>query len=296
MDEEIIRLIPKKKKSFWRLIFSRAFLIILLLSMQLFLLFSAYLSFVEYRYIRLFLEAFSVIMVFYLFNCEMDSTAKLTWLAIIMVAPVPATIFLLLTKRDIGHIPVKKRVGEMIKETKHKLPHKRSVMELPELQLSGMDDLCRYVNRTGCFPVYDNTEATYFPLGEDKFRTLISELEKAEKFIFMEYFILDEGYMWGKILGILRRKAAEGVEVRVMYDGMCEMSTLTYDYPNVWQNSVSSAKLLHLSSHSSRPITTTATTEKSSLSTAKSLSTAVSISPTNTLIKENVSDTGKTRL
>lgn len=231
MDEEIIRLIPKKKKSFWRLIFSRAFLIILLLLMQLFLLFSAYLSFVEYRYIRLFLEAFSVIMVFYLFNCEMDSTAKLTWLAIIMVVPVPATIFLLLTKYDIGHIRVKKRVGEMIKETKHKLPHKRSVMELPELQLSGMDDLCRYVNRTGCFPVYDNTEATYFPLGEDKFRTLIAELEKAEKFIFMEYFILDEGYMWGKILGILKRKAAQGVEVRVMYDGMCEMSTLTHDYP-----------------------------------------------------------------
>ena len=231
MDEEIIRLIPKRKKSFWRLIFSRAFLIVLLLILQIILLVSAYLSFVEYHYIRLFLEVFSVVMVFYLFNCDMDSTAKLTWLAIILVAPVPATIFLLLTKRDIGHIQVKKRVGEMIKASKHKLRHKKSVMELPELCLSGMDDLCRYVNRTGCFPIYDNTETLYFPLGEDKFRTLISELEKAEKFIFMEYFILDEGYMWGKILGILRRKAAEGVEVRVMYDGMCEMSTLTHDYP-----------------------------------------------------------------
>ena len=56
------------------------------------------------------------------------------------------------------------------------------------------------------------------------------ELEKAEKFIFLEYFIIEEGYMWGRILDVLTRKAKEGVEVRVMYDGMCEMSTLPVDY------------------------------------------------------------------
>jgi cardiolipin synthase len=104
-------------------------------------------------------------------------------------------------------------------------------MQLPELCISGMDDLCRYVNRTGDFPIYDNTDVVYFPLGEHKFNALITELEKAEKFIFMEYFIIDEGYMWGKILSILKRKAEQGVDVRVMYDGMCEMSTLSHDYP-----------------------------------------------------------------
>ena len=60
---------------------------------------------------------------------------------------------------------------------------------------------------------------------------MLEELEKAEKYIFMEYFIVEEGYMWGRILEILTRKAREGVEVRVMYDGMCEISTLTADYP-----------------------------------------------------------------
>ena len=49
---------------------------------------------------------------------------------------------------------------------------------------------------------------------------MIKELEKAEKFIFMEYFIVEEGIMWNTILEILKRKAAEGVEVRFMYDGM----------------------------------------------------------------------------
>ena len=49
----------------------------------------------------------------------------------------------------------------------------------------------------------------------------------------MEYFIIDEGLMWGNILNILIEKAAQGVDVRVMYDGMCEISTLTHNYPQL---------------------------------------------------------------
>ena len=71
----------------------------------------------------------------------------------------------------------------------------------------------------------------YFPLGEDKFKDMIIELEKAKKFIFMEYFIIEKGFMWNSILEILERKVKEGVEVRVMYDGMCSLSLLPYNYP-----------------------------------------------------------------
>ena len=60
---------------------------------------------------------------------------------------------------------------------------------------------------------------------------MLEELEKAKKFIFLEYFIIEEGYMWGRILDILTRKADEGVEVRVMYDGTCDFSKLPHDYP-----------------------------------------------------------------
>ena len=64
-----------------------------------------------------------------------------------------------------------------------------------------------------------------------EFAALLEELQKAEKFIFLEYFIIDEGYMWGSILKILADKAAQGVDVRVLYDGMLEISTLPWDYP-----------------------------------------------------------------
>ena len=61
------------------------------------------------------------------------------------------------------------------------------------------------------------------------------ELEKAEKFIFMEYFIVEEGIMWDTILEILKRKVNEGVEVRFMYDGMCAFDLLPYSYPKKLQ-------------------------------------------------------------
>ena len=71
---------------------------------------------------------------------------------------------------------------------------------------------------------------TYFPSGEEKFEAMLQALREAEAFIFLEYFIIEEGYMWGRVLDILIEKAAEGVDVRVMYDGMCEMAQLPSDY------------------------------------------------------------------
>lgn len=207
-------------------------MIILLIALQIFILISMYQRFEAILpYSQIFLSVFSAVMIFWLFNCEMDSTAKLTWLLIFSISPIPGTLLFYLTQKDFGHFAITKRVETLIKETKHILPHKKEVMDSAELKDSGMDDLCRYVNRTGCFPIYKNTETVYFPSGEAKFAALLEELEKAESFIFMEYFIIDEGYMWGKILELLKKKAEQGVDVRVMYDGMCEMSTLTHDYP-----------------------------------------------------------------
>lgn len=230
--EKIIRLIPKKKKGFLRLIFSRLFIIGILILFQLFMLLSIYAWFSEYfPHFTALQGLFSLIMVIYLFNCDMDSTAKLTWLFIFMISPVPATILLWFTKKDIGNLTLKGRINYLVTMTKKKIPQDKEVINNPDIVGSCTDDLCRYLNKSGCFPVYANTDVTYFSSGEEKFESLIEELQKAEKFIFLEYFILDEGYMWGKVLGILEEKVKQGVDVRVMYDGMCEISTLSFDYP-----------------------------------------------------------------
>ena len=86
--------------------------------------------------------------------------------------------------------------------------------------------LARYLRgKGGGFPVYADTVATYFNGGEAMFDEMLRQLETAKKYIFLEYFIVDEGLMWGRILEVLARKAAQGVDVRVMYDGTCEFST-----------------------------------------------------------------------
>lgn len=236
-NDGILRLIPKQKKGIFKLIFSRLFMILVLISIQILIIGSLYIRMNEATpYFKVFFNLLTAVTIIWLFNCEMDSTAKLTWMIIFFISPVPGTILFVLTQTDFGHYAIKKRVESIISETKNIIPQNEEVMADVQLTCSGTDDLCRYVNRTGCFPIYTNTETNFFASGEEKFSAVLEELDKAEKFIFMEYFIIDEGYMWGKILEKLRDKAAQGVEVRIMYDGMCEMSTLTHDYPKRMAN------------------------------------------------------------
>ena len=231
-NNEVLGLLPKSRKNLLRIIFSRLGLVVITIIAELGLLVGASLwAFSYFKWLVLVQFVFTIIMILYLFNCSMDASAKLTWLFLIMLAPVPASIFLWFTQKNFGHRMVKERTAELIEATKDMLQQDKDTLYAPELIESGTDDLCRYVNRSGCFPIYKNTSTTFFPSGEAKFEAMLEELKKAEKFIFLEYFIITEGFMWGSILKILADKAAQGVDVRVMYDGMCEISTLTADYP-----------------------------------------------------------------
>ena len=81
--------------------------------------------------------------------------------------------------------------------------------------------------------LFTNTRQEYFPLGEDMFKRLLTDLEAAEKFIYMEYFIVEEGMFWNSILDILKKKASEGVEVKVLYDDIGCMTTLPGNYHKI---------------------------------------------------------------
>ena len=230
-EENVVRLAKPKRKGLLSLIFSRFFVIALLLALQVGIIIVSYIFFMDkVPYLVGIVRFFSLIMVLYLFNCPMDSSAKLTWMFIISIAPLLGTGFLCFTQSNLGHRMERDMLKKQIDLTRNSLEQPENVIRELEHDGSGTDDLCRYLKRSGCFPLYDQTEVTYFPSGEAKFKAMLEEMEKAEKFIFMEYFIVEEGYMWGRILDVLTRKVKEGVEVRVMYDGMCEMSTLPANY------------------------------------------------------------------
>ncbi len=229
--ERVVRLAKPVRKGLLGFVFSRFFFIALALAAEVLILVSLHLWFFDKLPILLYLQwIFAFVMILYLFNSGMDSSAKLTWMLIISLLPVPGAILLFLTQTNIGHRMEARMVKEQLDKSAGMLKQPDGVLEEVTHDGSGTDDLCRYLNLTGSFPLYKGTEVTYFPLGENKFEAMLAELEKAKKFIFMEYFILEEGYMWGRTLEILLRKVREGVDVRVMYDGMCEMSTLPTDY------------------------------------------------------------------
>lgn len=81
--------------------------------------------------------------------------------------------------------------------------------------------------------LFSGTSQQYFPLGEDMDAQMLRDLRRAEKFIFMEYFIVEEGLFWNSILEILKEKAAAGVEVRVVYDDIGCIMTLPGNYDQI---------------------------------------------------------------
>lgn len=88
----------------------------------------------------------------------------------------------------------------------------------------------QYIQKYAYSPVYKNTYTEYLPIGEVKFERLKEELAKARHYIFLEYFIVQEGVMWDAILEILKEKVKQGVEVRMIYDDMGCIMTLPYRY------------------------------------------------------------------
>ena len=227
-----IALLKKGQKGLFHALFSRLGLILILLILQIGVLFGMFAKFEQF--LPHFFGGtvlFSLIMVLFLLNSRHDPTAKITWLVIIMLLPVFGALLFLYTQSDVGHRALKKRMNQLIRQTKETIPQSEEVMDKLSEENGAVSSLARYIHRSGCYPVYDQTKITYFPMGENKFEEMLRQLEQAKHFIFMEYFIIDEGLMWGRILEILAKKASEGVDVRVMYDGTCEFSTLSRDYP-----------------------------------------------------------------
>lgn len=227
-----IQLLKKGQKGVIHAVFSRLGLIVLLLVFQVLVLFSIFQWFKDFLpHIMGGTVLFTAFIVLNLLNSRLDPTAKITWLVVIMLLPVFGALLFWYTQNDIGHRAIKARFNQLNTQTYDSIPQSAETLASLSKENPAVASLARYIRRSGCYPVFDHTAATYFPSGEEKWTEMLQQLKQAKHFIFLEYFIIDEGVMWGKILEILAQKAAEGVEVRVMYDGTCEFSTLPHDYP-----------------------------------------------------------------
>ncbi len=224
-------LLKKGKRGLIRALFGRTGLITLLLLLQVGLLLAMF-GWLRDWQIHYFggTVALTAVMVIRVVNSRLDPSAKITWLLTIMAMPVFGSLFYLYTQRDMGHRLLRDVTLARQEESRGLIQQSLPVSRELRTADPGAAAMARYVRRSG-HPVFRDTQVTYFPSGEAKFEALLRELEQAEKFIFLEYFIIDEGLMWGSVLDVLARKTAQGVDVRVMYDGTCEFTLLPRDYP-----------------------------------------------------------------
>lgn len=232
MPIEENELFKRSKQNILQLVFSRIGVILLLLFLQFWLLMELF-NYVSTNYIHFYYGGSMVVTVIgciALFNSKSDNSVKLTWLVLFSVLPIIGIFLYFYTRLELGHRLERRRLVEISQKSKNKIQTEETVLK--ELtHLKDLQGLHHFVNSIEDFPIYKNNQVTYYPSGEAKFTDLLSELRKAETFIFMEYFIVGKGQMWGEILEVLIEKAQAGVEVRFMYDGFCEFSLLPRSYP-----------------------------------------------------------------
>ncbi len=230
------RTAKKAKKGVLSVVFSRTALILLLVVVQLLLMLGLATYLTDYVvYVYGAMNILGAVIVVYIINQRGNPAFNMTWVLLILISPVFGCLFYLYVKSQLGTRYIGKRLGRLKLDTWQYMEQKQEIIDDLRLSKPASANLAHYMKYQVGFPTYRNTKAVYFACGEEKFSVLIKQLEKAENFIFMEYFIVEEGYMWDTILDVLKRKVQEGVEVRFMYDGMCSISLLPYNYPKTIQ-------------------------------------------------------------
>lgn len=174
--------------------------------------------------------ATEVFCVIHIIASDDNPDYKIPWLLFVLIIPIAGFMLYFLFY---SRVLQKKFVKRMEALKGNTYEHKEGLMdELAEknpVAASQARMLCHIADTH----LFTNTRQEYFPLGEDMVKKLLTDLETAEKFIYMEYFIVEEGIFWDSILDILKKKASEGVEVKVLYDDIGCMMTLPGNYHKI---------------------------------------------------------------
>ena len=208
-------------------LFGRMFFLILSVLFQI-LWFSAFMALLGARYpvFAGFVRVLSVAAVLYIIGRRANPSYNLAWSILILMLPVVGISVYLMFGRSRMARNVGERYDEAVRATASLLSEDEGARDA----LSSLDPQINrqslYLRDAAGFPVWEHTRTEYYPNGELLYESLIRELDKAERFIFMEYFIIDSGVMWETILDILERKAAAGVDVRIIYDDVGCVNTL----------------------------------------------------------------------
>ncbi len=172
----------------------------------------------------------SIGAVLYIVNKNINPEYKIAWIIPIMLFPIFGGLFYLLfggnqlSRHEIA------KMSHVFQREAEAYPIEHPVLDKLAQENIEAGNQARYISKFTYSPVFEHTSTEFLPSGEAKFTRMLEELRKAEHFIFLEYFIIENGVMWDSILEILEEKAAQGVDVRLIYDDMGCLFTLPYNY------------------------------------------------------------------
>ncbi|MBR5519886.1 MAG: cardiolipin synthase, partial [Clostridia bacterium] len=206
------------KRRWYRSLLQRRVWVMLLLAAQLaMMIFLTVNSSLVSQAVNLGLRVLGVAVAICVMNREEHPSYRLVWVFVILALPLFGGLFYLTCvyqsstrrfRKDAVYIDSLCRAA--LKPTENCLPTLKPA--------DNAYPIAHYLQESIGFPLYRGGNETYFPTGEAFFEALLRELETAKHYIFLEYYIIRDGKMWSQILEILQCKAADGVEVRILYD------------------------------------------------------------------------------
>ena len=223
------------RSTFWkklaRILFSQKTTIIMLLLLQIFFIMSMILGALDFTQLTYYLlSALGLILAVYICNQDVNPGYKLAWVIPLLAIPLFSTVAYFILSNQYSTRAARKKHIQTCEKTAPYLRQDPRVISSLIIENNSLLKLSQYLDKFAGYPTCCNTTVEYFSGGAKKFKAMVRELRKAERFIFMEYFIVGEGEMWNVIESILVEKVREGVDVRLMYDGMGSLDILPLRY------------------------------------------------------------------
>ncbi len=164
------------------------------------------------------LQALSIIIVIAVVGNRDNSSYKLVWCILILLFPLFGGMFYLLFGGKTLRRPQARHMREIVARTVSLLPQDDGTLaDLEAIDSAGAAQ-ARYLQRAAQAPLYAMTGTEFLPTGEEAWKRLLGDLDTAQRFIFLEFFIVEPGRMWDAVEKVLVGKAEDGVEVRLMFD------------------------------------------------------------------------------
>ena len=214
------------KNSFGRLLATGIFVLIQVAWLAYLLLY----FYRDYAWISLLSTFIAIILVLKIYGTSTNSAMKMPWIIVILAFPILGILIYLLFGRSIVTRAVKKRFNSIEESYKKSLSQDENILKEVKDKDIYIYNQFHYLSDHEGYPVYKNTDIEFYSIGEEGLEAQLKELEKAEKFIFMEYHAIEEASSFDRIKDVLIKKAAAGVEVRLFYDDVGSIFFLNKDF------------------------------------------------------------------